>query len=111
VTKKSQALAKPTTPAGLTSYLKKLETIGNSEIAQLKTINPPAQFASGQTAVINDLSTIWSKLGSVIDQGLSGTKLLQAAQQFGSSIKAPSTDYLHRTRAAGLTSCILTTTG
>lgn len=111
VTKQSQALKKPTTPADLQPYLKKLQNIGNSEIAQLKAVNPPSQFAAGQKAVIGDLSTIWSKLGSVIDQNLTGSKLLQAAQEFGTQVQAPAKDYLARTKAAGLTSCILTTTG
>lgn len=60
---------------------------------------------------MGDLSTIWGKLGSLIDQGLSGTKLITAAQQFGSQIQTPARDYLTKTKAAGLASCILTATG
>ena len=111
ITKKSQAVAKPTQPSDLQGFLKKLEGYGNDEIAQIKALNPPSQFADTQKAIVSDLSTIWGKLGSLIDQGLTGSKLLSETQQFGSQIQTPAKDYLTRTKAAGLASCILTTAG
>src|SRR5438309_2066906 len=62
VTKQSRAVPTPAAPADLEGYLKKLRSIGLSEIAQLKGVTPPAQFADGQKAVISDLTTIWDKL-------------------------------------------------
>jgi hypothetical protein len=109
VTTRSKAVPTPSSPADLQGYLKKLQTIGNSEIAQLKTVNPPAKYADGQKAVIADLTAIWGKLGSLLDKGLSGSDLVKAAQDFGSTIQGPAQDYLTRTRAAGLSSCILNT--
>jgi len=111
ITKKSQAVPQPSQPSDLPGFLKKLEGYGHDEISQLKALNPPSQFADTQQAIVGDLSTIWGKLGSLIDQGLSGTKLIAAAQQFGSQIQTPARDYLTKTKAAGLASCILTTTG
>jgi hypothetical protein len=109
VTKQSQAVPKPSTPAALPAFLKKLDGYGNAEIAQIKAVNPPAQFAAGQKAVVNDLTIIWGKLGSLLDQNLSGHALVTAAQKFGTDVQGPATDYLNRTKAAGLTSCILNT--
>jgi outer membrane murein-binding lipoprotein Lpp len=109
VTKQSQAVAKPTTPAELPAFLKKLDGYGNSEIAQIKAVDPPAQFAAGQTAVVSDLTAIWGKLGSLISQNQSGPALVKAAQQFGAQVQKPASDYLTRTKAAGLSSCILNT--
>jgi hypothetical protein len=109
VTKQSRAVTPPSSPSDLHGYLKKLEAIGNSEIAQLKAITPPAKFADGQKAVISDLTEIWGKLGTLLGKGLSGTDLVNAARDFGSTIQHPAQDYLSRTRAAGLSSCVLNT--
>jgi hypothetical protein len=111
VTQKSRAVPKPSTPSELPGFLKKLEGYGNDEIAQIKALNPPSQYSNAQKAIVSDLGTIWGKLGSLINQGLTGTKLIAAAQQFGTQIQTPAKDYLTQTRAAGLTSCILTTAG
>jgi hypothetical protein len=108
VTKQSRAVPAPSSPDGLESYLKKLKAIGDAEIARLETITPPAQYARGQRAVIADLTAIWGTLGSLLHKRLSGADLIKAAQSFGTTIRRPAEDYLARTRAAGLSSCILT---
>jgi hypothetical protein len=109
MTQKSNALTKPAGPSDLSPFIQKIVAYGNDEVAQIKAVTPPAQFAAGQQKVVGDLTAIWGAFGSLLGRHLSGTDLAKAANRLPSKILAPAKDYIARTRAAGLSSCVLNT--
>jgi hypothetical protein len=99
-------LTKPTSTSQFQSYLQQIVNLGNGEIAQIKAVNPPAAFKAGQQAVIADLTNIYSALQRILDRHLSPTGLAQAFRSYPASIQGASADYIKRSKAAGLTSCV-----
>jgi hypothetical protein len=106
MTAKTNALVKPTRASQLKPYVQKILDLAHSEIAQLQAIKAPAQFAAGQRAVVSDLSTVFAGLQSLLKKPLTATT-------FAATLRSPAAlraarDYVERSRAAGLPSCVLT---
>jgi hypothetical protein len=109
MTQRSNGLSKPVAPGDLPGFIQRIVGYGNDEIAQIKAVTPPAQFAAGQQKVVGDLTAIWDAFGSLLGQHLSGTDLAKATNQLPAKILGPAKDYVARTKAAGLSSCVLNT--
>jgi hypothetical protein len=107
VTAQGVKIARPTSLTGIQNYLQQIVNVGNSEIAQIKAVNPPAKFAAGQQAVVADLTTIYGKLQDVLNKHLSGAALAAAFKAYPAQIQSAATDYVTRSKAAGLTSCVV----
>jgi hypothetical protein len=103
----SAAVPKPTTPSALPTFESKIIGFGEAEIAQIKALTPPSQFADTQKHIVDDLTQVFSTLKSVIAKNPSGAALAKAAQSLSSQVAAPAKDYVTRTQAAGLTGCIV----
>jgi small basic protein len=86
--------------------VQKIIDLAHSEIAQIKAVKPPAQFAAGQRAVVADLNTVFGGLQSLLSKPITATT-------FAAALRSPAVlhaaqDYVARSRAAGLPSCVLT---
>jgi hypothetical protein len=99
-------LPKPTGVSQLQGYLQEIVNLGKAEIAQIQAVNPPAAFKAGQHAVVADLTNIYDSLQRILDRHLAPTALAQAFRSYPASIQASSQDYVTRSKAAGLTSCV-----
>jgi hypothetical protein len=107
MTAQSNALTKPTTTAQLKPFIQKIVDYANAEIAKIKSVTPPAQFATGQQQVVSDLTTVFGAMQAVLKKPLSATSF--AAQLKAPAVQQAARDYVARSRAAGLSSCILAT--
>jgi hypothetical protein len=102
---KSNALPKPTKTAELKPYIQKIVNLAHSEIAEINGVAAPSQFAAGQKAVISDLDTVFAGLQSLLSKPITATT-------FATSLRSPAVlhaaqDYVARSKAAGLPSCVL----
>jgi hypothetical protein len=107
MTAQSNALTKPTTTAQLKPFVQKIVDYANTEIASIKSVTPPSQFATGQQQVVSDLTTVFGALQALLNKPITATS-------FATKLKTPAVqqaakDYVTRSRAAGLSSCILAT--
>ena len=98
---------KPTSIGQVNSYMQQIIDLGHSEITQINAVKPPAQFAAGQQAVVNDLTSIYATLQHLVNQHLSGAALQRAFAAFPASVQTQAADYVSRSKAAGLSSCVL----
>jgi hypothetical protein len=107
MTAQSNALAKPTTVAQLKPFVQKVVDYADSEIAQIKSVTPPSQFAAGQQQVVSDLTTVFGALQALLKQPINTTSF--AAKLKAPAVQKAAQDYVARSRAAGLSSCVLAT--
>jgi hypothetical protein len=106
MTAKTNALARPTKTSELKPYVQQIINLAHSEIAQIQAVNPPPQYAAGQKAVIADLNTVFGGLESLLSQPITASTFATALRS--KKVVQAAQDYVARSKAAGLPSCVLT---
>jgi hypothetical protein len=104
-TARSNALPKPLAAAELIPFVQKIVTYGDAEISQIKRVRPPSQLAAGQRQVVFDLTTIFGGLQALLSKHMTPAAFATATRT--PAVQHAAQDYVARSKAAGLSSCVL----
>lgn len=106
----SSQIQRPTSASGaaLSTYMTAVINRLNGMAASIKAVQPPAQFATAQQHIVNDLQTAANTVGQVNSQQLGGAAWLQAMTAAANSpaLVQAQQDYTTQSNAAGLSGCL-----
>jgi hypothetical protein len=105
MTARSQATPRPHTSAEVVPFVRRIVAAGHAEIEQLKSVAAPPGYAAEQRRMVADLTAIFGALDALAAKQ-------PTAAQFATALRTraflrAAADYVARSRAAGLSSCVL----